>query len=1004
MLDPTSIGSHNMDSRSTTTSARFRERAVTACFSKTLVRVVALLILVIPSRGLGQLATLREQIDQSLAKSPVWLQASSQSDSLNLRRLSLDLRNTIPTQEELDAFAGEPPEGRWERWIDRFLSDPLHRERMVDWFDKALMQRRPFQNVDRPTWIRYLRDSVDANVPLDQMMREMIQSVWWDKSQRAQQRFYLDRVGDSHAISRDLGRVLFGRDMQCAQCHDHPQIDDYLQIDYHGLLAFVSAGSMVEGKTTDDKGAEQKLQMYVERAAGDAPFESVFNKGVSFRTASRMLENPEKLEPYLAPDARYQSAAMPGTFAGVPPPPVSSRRALLAAQLTSENRVFATNWANRLWAIMFGRGLVHPLDMHHFDNPASHPELLQQLTTALIESKFDIKPVLRQIALSQAYRRGRSTPLHHALDTDSVIAAAPDLIKQWNDQLQAELASYTSRIEQADSIVNTHHSVMEAASNTWREVQKERVTLRLELDGSEAKFQDANKKWNDAVAAAEKATGAHAALAQKIQLIDEAAQKLEQAKSIGDDPEIQSVIASTKAKADSLRPQLVPLEQASTAAAMARDSAAQTKEGERVAWQAIVTKLQPVEERLLQADVAMVKARMDYQTARRHAAWLREDQNRRERLAEWFSNSAKVRDAESQMLQLAERKRTTGEKQKTLGDAMAAAEQSLSAAQKESQAYGVLIASKTATMTEVISQRDRLTAASKALADASALVANAGKVDPAKQELEAAIALRTVQLAAIETELASMTIQATALESNVNTAAQSVAKSKEDIHGIQLEVQAIDTNTTEVQTQRKTLREQCGVMRAEVESDLQAVGAIAAERALSPEQFGWSILVATNVFAGYLQNEKNELDKNAPVPQDATPEQRAARDLQLTRGAIDKLQSSVDNFSRLYASGVGQTADEFFASPDQALYVANGGAVHSWAAPSGSNISAKLVQATDVQQASKLLVWGLLSREPQPEELRLISELIATSGDTKPAVVQELVWSILAGVEFRLYP
>jgi hypothetical protein len=30
--------------------------------------------------------------------------------------------------------------------------------------------------------------------------------------------------------------------------------------------------------------------------------------------------------------------------------------------------------------------------------------------------------------------------------------------------------------------------------------------------------------------------------------------------------------------------------------------------------------------------------------------------------------------------------------------------------------------------------------------------------------------------------------------------------------------------------------------------------------------------------------------------------------------------------------------------------------------------------------------------------------LIAMSGDTKPAVVQELVWGILAGVEFRLYP
>jgi hypothetical protein len=993
-----------MHSRATARSARFRERAFAAHVSQTLAQVVVMLLVALPSQGLGQLATLHEQIDQSLSKSPVWLQASQQPDSLSLRRLSLDLRNIIPTQEELDAFASEPLEGRWERWIDRFLSDPLYRERMVDWFDKGMMQRRPFQNVDRPTWIRYLRDSVDANLALDQMMREMIQSTWWDKSQRAQQRFYLDRGGDSHAIARDLGRVLFGRDMQCAQCHDHPQIDDYLQIDYHGLLAFVSAGSMVEGKTTDDKGAEQKLQMYIERAAGDAPFESVFNKGVSFRTASRMLENPEKLEPYLAPDARYQPAAMPGTFAGVPAPPVSSRRALLAAQLTSENRAFATNWANRLWAIMFGRGLIHPLDMHHFDNPASHPELLKQLTSALVESKFDIKPVLRQIARSQTYRRGRSTPLHQTLDTDSVIAANPDLLKQWYDQVQAELASYKSRIEQADGIVNTHHSTMETASNTWRDVQKERVTLRLELDGAEAKFQDANKKWNDAVAAADKAKGAHTALTQKIQLIDEAAQKLEQAKSIGDDPEIQAVIATTKAKAEALRPQLAPLEQASTAAATTRDTAAQVKEGERAAWQAVVTKLQPVEERLLQADVAMVKARTEYQTARGNAAWLREDQNRWERLAEWFSISAKVRDAESQLLQIAESQRTTGEKIKVLEDSIHSAEQSLSTLQKEHQEYGVQVASKTSSMTEVVSQRDRLTVAAKALADASGLVTNGGNVEPAKQELEAAIAARNTQLASLETELVSMKTQATALESKVNAAAQVVGKSKEDAQAAQLELQTITTKNTEVKTQRKTLREQCGVMRAEVESDLQALCSIAAERALSPEQFGWSILVATNVFAGYLQNEKNELDKSAPLPQDAPPEQKATRELQITRGTIDKLQSSVDNFSRLYASGVGQTADEFFASPDQALYVANGGAVHSWAAPSGSNLSAKLVQATDVQQAAKLLVWGLLSREPQPEELRLISELIATSGDKKPAVVQELVWSILAGVEFRLYP
>ena len=29
--------------------------------------------------------------------------------------------------------------------------------------------------------------------------------------------------------------------MQCAQCHNHPLVEDYQQSDYYGLLAFFSA-------------------------------------------------------------------------------------------------------------------------------------------------------------------------------------------------------------------------------------------------------------------------------------------------------------------------------------------------------------------------------------------------------------------------------------------------------------------------------------------------------------------------------------------------------------------------------------------------------------------------------------------------------------------------------------------------------------------------------------------------------------------------------------------
>jgi hypothetical protein len=124
----------------------------------------------------------------------------------------------------------------------------------------------------------------------------------------------------------------------------------------------------------------------------------------------------------------------------------------------------------------------------------------------------------------------------------------------------------------------------------------------------------------------------------------------------------------------------------------------------------------------------------------------------------------------------------------------------------------------------------------------------------------------------------------------------------------------------------------------------------------------------------------------------------------MVRAARDKLQGTIDTFSNLYSSGVGQTSDDFFASPDQALFVANGGSIYGWAAPSGNNLTHLAIQAPDAQTATQILTRGLLARSAQAAELQWIPEMISKSPETKPAVIHELVWGILAGVEFRLYP
>jgi len=74
------------------------------------------------------------------------------------------------------------------------------------------------------------------------------------------------------------------------------------------------------------------------------------------------------------------------------------------AQWLVKNPQFARAQVNRIWSYLMGRGLVDPIDDFRVTNPASHPELLEQLTTDFIKHGFDLRYLVRLITASRAYQ------------------------------------------------------------------------------------------------------------------------------------------------------------------------------------------------------------------------------------------------------------------------------------------------------------------------------------------------------------------------------------------------------------------------------------------------------------------------------------------------------------------------------------------------------------------------------------------------------------------------
>jgi len=343
-------------------------------------------------------APLHAQIDKLIEAKAGGAVAGPASDGEFLRRAYLDLAGRAPSVEETRSFLADPAANKREKLIDKLLAGGDHVRRMTQVFHVMLMERLG----DHAEWQKFLKASFETNKPWDQMVREILSPDGENETTRGSALWYTKRLEhygenpvDIPGMVRDVGRHFLGIDVQCAQCHDHLFVDDYKQEFYHGMLAFV-------GNTT---------------IRTDLSFPAVGLKPLDKKIEymSVFLQKPEAVGPKLPGGQEVEIPTFAKGEEFEQPPdkktktlgvPKFNTLKLLGEQLPrAENQLFTKNIANRLWWLMQGRGLVHPLDLTHKANPASHPELLDLLASELAAHQFDMRWLIREIALSQTYQR-----------------------------------------------------------------------------------------------------------------------------------------------------------------------------------------------------------------------------------------------------------------------------------------------------------------------------------------------------------------------------------------------------------------------------------------------------------------------------------------------------------------------------------------------------------------------------------------------------------------------
>lgn len=320
-----------------------------------------------------------EQFEQQWQS--ITLEWAPDADILTVaRRLSLALRGTVPSLEELRALEQQPPSEQLDWWLDHLLSDVRSADYLAERFARAWVgtDNGPFLVFRRRRFVLWLSEQFQKNRPYDEIVRELLtaEGLW---TSRPAVNFVTASVQDGQPdpvrLAGRTARSLLAVRLDCLQCHDDhlgnirlgdpPQLRSGTQRDFHQLAAFFG------GLRLSGLGLHDRVRPYHFQFSG---------------------KEGEEIVP---PRPPFRSDCLPNK---------GKLRERLAGWVTSrENPQFARATVNRVWALLFGKPLIEPIDDIPLAGP--YPVGLEYLAEDFSKHGYDLHRLIRLIAHSVPFHR-----------------------------------------------------------------------------------------------------------------------------------------------------------------------------------------------------------------------------------------------------------------------------------------------------------------------------------------------------------------------------------------------------------------------------------------------------------------------------------------------------------------------------------------------------------------------------------------------------------------------